>query len=193
VHNERSLSASDVPQRLVVTFSYQLPIGKGRAIGTNWGRVTNLIAGGWSISSFMTFQSGVPIYVSQSGGTLWDATQRPNLVGDPSIPGSVSDRMYNYFNVAAFTRPANDAIGSAPRTLNYRAPGIRSADMAMAKHFAVNERMHGEFRLEMQNATNTPGFGAPGAAFGSSSFGVISGYGGGRGPRTVQLGTKFVF
>ncbi len=193
VHNERSLSASDVPQRLVVTFSYQLPIGKGRAIGTNWGRVTNLIAGGWSISSFMTFQSGVPIYVSQSGGTLWDATQRPNLVGDPSMPGSVSDRMYNYFNLAAFTRPANDAIGSAPRTLNYRAPGIRSADVALAKQFAVNERMHGEFRLEMQNATNTPGFGAPGAAFGSSSFGVISGYGGARGPRTVQLGTKFVF
>src|SRR2546426_3572865 len=32
------------------------------------------------------------IYVSQSGGTLWDATQRPNLVGDPSTPGSVSDR-----------------------------------------------------------------------------------------------------
>lgn len=65
--------------------------------------------------------------------------------------------------------------------------------MALAKDFAINERMHGEFRLEMQNFTNTPVFAAPNAAFGSSSFGIISGYGGGRGPRTVQLGTKFVF
>src|SRR5262249_20138123 len=114
-------------------------------------------------------------------------------VGDPSMPRSVSDRMSNYLNGAAFTRPANDAIGSAPRTLNYRAPGIRSADMAVGKRFAVNERMHGEFRLEMQNATNTPGVGAPSASFGSPSLCVISGYGGARGPRTVQLGTKFVF
>jgi hypothetical protein len=177
----------------VITFSYQLPIGKGKYLGADWGRITNALAGGWRVSSFMVFQSGVPIYVTQSGGTLWDATQRPNLVGDPSVPGSVSSRMYQYFNVAAFTRPANDAIGSAPRTLNYRAPGIRNADLAMGKDFAITERMKAEFRLEMQNFTNTPGFGSPSASFGSTSFGVISGYGSGRGPRTVQIGTKFIF
>ena len=192
-HNERSLSAHDVRHRMVVTFAYQLPVGKGQAIGTDWGRFTNMLLGGWEVSSFLTFQTGVPIYVTQSGGALLEGTQRPNLIGDPSMPGAVEDRMYNYFNVAAFSQPATDVLGTAPRNLNYRAPGIRNADVAVSKNFAVNERMHGEFRLDMQNFTNTPGFGSPSASYGSTSFGLISGYGGARGPRTVQLGTKFVF
>lgn len=191
--NERALSSNDVPQRLVLTFTYQLPIGKGRALGANWGRALNLIAGGWSLTNYMTFQSGVPLYISQSGATLWEGSQRPNLVGDPSMPGSVTDRLYNYINPAAFTRPASDTLGSAPRLLNYRAPGFRTADMSMIKSFAVTERMHGEFRVEAQNFTNTPNFGAPSTSFGSSSFGIISGYASGMGPRTVQLATKFVF
>lgn len=191
--NERALDNSDIPMRLIVTFSYQLPIGKGKAIGRSWGGVTNALLGGWKISSFMTFQSGVPLYVSQNGGTLWDATQRPNLVGDPVAPGSVVDRLNAYFNPAAFTQPATDALGSAPRALNYRAPGIRNADVSFGKDFAISERMRGEFRAETQNITNTPGFGFPGTAFGSTSFGVISGYGLGRGPRVVQLGAKFSF
>jgi carboxypeptidase family protein/TonB-dependent receptor-like protein len=191
--NERGLSASDIPRRLVVTFSYQLPVGKGRALGTNWGRVPNALLGGWSVSSFITMQAGPPIFVTQSGGTLWDATQRPNLVGDPSMPGSAADRIYRYFNTAAFKQPATDTYGSAPRELNYRAPGIRTADMAVLKNFAVTERMHGEFRLEMQNFANHPVFGTPNASFGSSSFGIISGYVSGIGPRTLQLGTKFLF
>ena len=33
LRNERSLSAFDVPQRLVVSFDYQLPIGRGRTLG----------------------------------------------------------------------------------------------------------------------------------------------------------------
>jgi hypothetical protein len=191
--NERALDNSDVPMRLVITFSYQLPVGKGRTIGRGWGPVTNALAGGWKVSSFTTFQSGVPLYVSQNGGTLWDATQRPDLVGDPRAPGSVVDRLNGYFNVAAFKQPAPDTLGTAPRALNYRAPGIRNVDLSLGKDFAISERMRGEIRAETQNFTNTPGFGFPGTAFGSTSFGVISGYGGGRGPRVVQLGVKFTF
>jgi hypothetical protein len=191
--NERALSASDIPQRLVVTFSYQLPFGKGKHFGTNWNWFVDGIAGGWSLTSFLTFQSGVPLYVSQSGGSMWEGTQRPNLIGDPSMPGSVSDRLYNYFNKAAFTRPAIDTFGSAPRELNYRAPGVRSADMALLKSFRVRERVRAEVRLEMQNATNTPGFAAPSNAFDSTSFGIISGYNTGLGPRIVQIGTRVTF
>ena len=31
---ERSPSVSDIPQRAVISFNYQLPIGKGRALGS---------------------------------------------------------------------------------------------------------------------------------------------------------------
>jgi hypothetical protein len=50
-----------------------------------------------------------------------------------------------------------------------------------------------QFRLEAFNVTNTPTFGGPGATFGASNFGVISGYAGGRGPRELQVAVKFYY
>jgi hypothetical protein len=191
--NERAFSPSDIPQRLVLTFSYDLPIGAGRALGTGWGRLANALLGGWQASGFMTFQSGVPLQVTQSGGTLWNASQRPNLIGDPNPGGSVLDRINGYFNPAAFSQPAVDTLGSAPRMLNYRAPGIRNADVSMLKAFTVREGMRGEFRFELQNATNTPSFGGPSSSYGSTDFGRITGYKGSLGPRAAQLGLRFRF
>ena len=191
LRNERALSISDVPQRLVMTFSYELPIGAGKALGNSWGRLANALAGGWQVSGFMTFQSGVPLSVSQSGGTLWAGSQRPDLVGNPNPGGSVAQRLDAYFNPAAFQRPAPDTLGTAARTLNYRAPGIRNAEMALLKTFAIREQMRGEFRFELQNATNTPSFGFPSSSFGSTSFGTITGYKSGLGPRQAQIGLKF--
>lgn len=191
--NERALSANDIPQRLVLTFSYDLPIGTGKALGTGWGRVANALLGGWQLGGFMTFQSGVPLQVSQSSGSIWNGTQRPNLVGDPDPGGSVLDRIDAYFNPAAFSKPAQDAFGTAPRLLNYRAPGIRNADMSMLKAFRVREGMRGEFRFEVQNATNTPSFGFPSTGFGSTNFGRITGYKANLGPRAAQIGLRFRF
>jgi hypothetical protein len=193
LRNERALSPSDTPQRLILTFSYDLPIGTGKALGTGWGRFANALLGGWQVGGFLTFQSGVPLQVTQSGGTLWNSTQRPNLIGDPNPGGSVLDRINAYYNPAAFSQPAVDTFGSAPRMLNYRAPGIRNADLSMLKAFTIREGMRGEFRFDVQNATNTPSFGGPSSSYGSPDFGRITGYKGSLGPRVAQLGLKFRF
>jgi hypothetical protein len=153
-----------------------------------------MLVGGWEVSGLMTFQSGVPLNITQDAGQLWDATQRPNLIGDPSMPGSVVERLNGYFNVNAFQRPPGDVVGSASRALsNYRAPGLRNADLAMLKSFQFTESKRGEFRFETFNTTNTPAFGLPNRAFGSQSFDLITGYMSGAGPREVQLGFKFYF
>ena len=194
LRNERSLSTHDIPQRLVISFSYQLPIGSGKALGTNMGRLANALVGGWEVSGLMTFQSGVPLNVTQNGGVLWDASQRPHLIGDPSMPGNVVSRLNGYFNVDAFQRPENDIIGSAPRTLsNYRAPGLRNADIAFFKQFQIDEHKRGEFRFETFNSTNTPAFGIPNTSFESQNFGIINGLMSGTSARQVQLGFKFYF
>jgi hypothetical protein len=99
----------------------------------------------------------------------------------------------NYFNTAAFSRPDADTFGTAPRTLNYRTPGIKNADLSLLKNFSFREAMRLQLRLEAFNVTNTTTFGTPNATFGSSSFGVISGYAGGRGPRELQVAAKFYF
>jgi hypothetical protein len=125
LRGERSLSAHDVAHRVVLTGSYELPFGKKRKWGSNWNRVTNWIAGGWDLSGMAVMQSGMPLQVTQSGGAIWDGTQRPNLIEDPSISGSVQDRINNYFNRAAFAQPLSDVPGTAPRNLIIAHPGSR--------------------------------------------------------------------
>src|ERR1041385_3113469 len=88
LRNERSLSAFDVPQRLIVSFDYQLPLGRGRTFGKGMNRVLDAFVGGWEVSGIISAQSRTPLGVTQSASTLWIGSQRPNLVGDPSMPGS---------------------------------------------------------------------------------------------------------
>ncbi len=188
---ERSLSAHDIPHRFVATGSWSLPFGSGRKFGSSVNRIVDGFLGGWEISGILTLQSGVPLQVTQSGGTLWNGTQRPHLGGDPSTSGAVQDRLNAYFNNSAFAQPQVDQFGTAPRYLGYRGPGVRTMDAALLKSWRVTEGQRVEFRLEAQNATNTPIFNDPNGSFGSSSFGQITGTR--IGPRNVQLGFKYYF
>lgn len=190
---ERSLSAMDVPHRVVVAANYQLPFGRGKSFGSSWNGFTNAILGGWEISGIATLSSGFPIVTALDSGVLWNGAQRPNLIGDPNPGGSIESRLNNYFNTDAFSRPAADTLGTAPRTLNYRTPGIRNLDASVFKNFSFSETKRLQIRAEAYNLTNTPTFGTPNATFGSTNFGVITGYAGGRGPREMQIAAKFYY
>ena len=153
---ERGLSSHDINHRAVITGAYELPFGIGRKWGSGWNRWTDWLAGGWEVSGLATLSAGMPLQVTQSGGTIWDGTQRPNLVGDPSTSGRVQDRLNAWFNPGAFTQPPADVPGTAPRNLNFRGPGIKTLDAALLKSFRVKEGQRFEFRLEAQNAFNHP-------------------------------------
>ena len=86
---ERSLSAHDVAHRVAIAGVWQLPFGRERMWGSDWNRVVDLALGGWSLSGVFSRQSGMPLAVTQSGGSIWDGTQRPNLIGDPRTTGSI--------------------------------------------------------------------------------------------------------
>jgi hypothetical protein len=188
---ERALSQNDVPHRFVATADWQVPFGRGRAYGSNVNRLVDGVIGGWELSGFFTLQSGFPIQVSQSGGTLWNGTQRPNLLGDPASSGSIYDRLGGYFNQNAFSRPAPDTFGTAARTLGILGPKFNTLDMALLKSWRVRESQRFEFRLEASNARNHPVFSDPPSTYGASNFGVISGTK--VGARSVQFGFKYYF
>ena len=135
--------------------------------------------------------SGLPLSVTQSGGLIWDGTQRPNLVGDPSTSGSIQSRLDNYFNAAAFSQPAPDVPGTTPRTLSYRGPAIQMFDAVLIKNITIRNGQRLEARIEAQNVLNHPVFGDPNTSFGSTSFGQISGTK--IGPRQMMFGLKFHF
>ncbi len=194
LRQERSLATFDIPQRLVLSFDYQLPIGRKRAFGKNMNRVADALVGGWELSSILTFSSGYPIVPQLDSPDLLSGDQRPNLIGDPRTSGPSSQRIQQYFNVDAFSQPDPDVYGSAPRTLpNYRTFGIRNGDFTLMKNFKFTERKYAQLRIESFNLTNTPTFGRPDEYYGSGTFGEITGYAPNRGPRELQLAIKFYY
>ena len=188
---EKSLLAHDIAHRAVLSGAYQLPFGRGRKFNGDANRLLDAFIGGWEVSAFWLLRGGNPLQVSQSGGVLWNGTQRPNLIGDPSTSGRMQDRLNGYFNQSAFSRPDPDTFGTAPRYLNSRGPGIRTLDAALLKNWTTREGQRLEFRLEATNATNTPVFSDPATSYGASNFGQITGTK--VGSRNVQLGFKYYF
>jgi hypothetical protein len=189
--SERSISAHDVAHRVALSGIWQLPFGREQRWGSNWNPVIDTALGGWSVSGVFSRQSGMPLAVTQSGGSIWDGTQRPDLVGDPSVSGSIQDRLNNYLNAAAFVQPAADVPGTAPRTLSYRGPAIQVFDAVLMKNISLGSEQRLEVRIEAQNVLNHPVFGDPNTSFGSTSFGQITGTK--VGARQMMMGLKYRF
>jgi len=181
---ERSLSSFDIPQVLQLSYTYELPIGRGKWIGNNLNPVLNAIVGGWRTNGIWRFASGRPInpmlYEYASLPTY--GAQRPNLIGTPHRNGGKDSEWINqYFTSADGTdflqQPAQYALGTAPRALGkVRNPGENNADLSMFKEFAmgrIHEGMRLEYRFETFNTFNHPQFCGPDTTLGSPDFGKI--------------------
>ncbi len=193
---EKSVSANDTPQRLAFAAIYELPVGRGRALGRDMNRVLNGAFGGWQVNTFVTFQSGQPLVFSDSNQTLADSpNQRPDINGKACSGANVYDVVNgtsNYFNIASFSHPADQTPGNMGRYISdCRAPGIHNIDLGIAKKVEFTETRYLEIRADFFNAFNTPRFGYPNTTFGGDGFGVINGQY--NSPRHGQLGLRFVF
>ncbi|MBL8218781.1 MAG: carboxypeptidase regulatory-like domain-containing protein [Bryobacterales bacterium] len=191
---ERSLSAHDLPHSFVTAFVYDFPFGRGRKYGAGINRVLDAVVGGWNASGMVRFDSGLPVRltapstISQYGFGI----QLPNIANgnDVKLDNRTPER---WFNTAAFTAAAPFTIGTSPRRLTgLRAAGQKNADMALLKTFKPLESVRVQFRAEVFNLTNTPQFTWPDTAFGSTTFGVVTGTRN-IGPRNVQFGLKVDF
>jgi hypothetical protein len=189
---ERSLSVLDYKHRGVMDFNYTLPIGRGKAIGHDWARPVDWMIGGWQVNGIITLQSGRVLQPALQGGQLPSATQRPNLLRDPSLPGPITSRLNGYLDATAFSRPAPYTLGTAPRTIDsVRTAGIRSFDFSIFKQFHLSETRFAQIRAEATNLTNTPIFGTPNTTVGATNFGVITAQV--TSPRSVQAALKIYF
>jgi hypothetical protein len=200
---ERSLSQYDIPQVLNLSYMYQLPFGRGKAVGANWDAVLNSVLGGWQTNGIWRFAQGFPLGLFLSvGGTPLPTYggQRPSLTGT-LLKNNGANWMDQYFaNPEVVVTPAPYALGTAPRVVSsVRTPGIKSANLSLFKNFglgAVREGMSLQFRAEFFNAFNTPIFCGPDTTLNGGSFGQVQstcGGGSNGGAREVQLALKFIF
>jgi Carboxypeptidase regulatory-like domain/TonB dependent receptor-like, beta-barrel len=188
LERDRDYSTGDMPHYFGASLVWDLPAGRGRAKHPDG--VLAALANDWSIATVMTLQSGVPVAVIQANQMVYAGftTQRPNLVGDPTLPADERTPA-RWFNTAAFAAADPFTIGSASRN-PVRGPSYRDVDLAVMRRVGLGRDRDIELRLEVFNLLNTANFGAPAAGFGPVSFGTITTA---LDPRVVQLAAKFWF
>jgi hypothetical protein len=186
---EKSVDGNDIPHSLVVSYIYELPVGRGKKLGSNLSKPVDAIVGGWQLSGISTFKSGFPLSIAPANNTLgtFGANQRPNIVGDVHI---ANRSIAKWFNTAAFADPAPFTFGNAARYLSdLRAPGYENWDLSIQKYWRFGEVARLQFRAEFYNAFNHPNFYAPNQYSGSGpAFGTITNA---LAARDTQFGFKF--
>lgn len=194
----------DATHNFVVSGTYDLPFGKGRAWGKDLHPVANAILGGWNVSSIISAHTGFPMTIIYSGtdrslqnprGPL-----RPNQIGKPTLTSNPDCYIYNPNNGAcagvsgtvAFALPAFGTFGSAG-VGTVRAPGYFNWDAGVGKRFSLTEQKYFDFRAEFFNFTNHPSFNPPDRTFTPTSrtFGAITSTI--SPPRILEFALKFHF
>jgi hypothetical protein len=204
---ERSLSAQDVSQRLVISYVLDLPFGHGRMWANGLHGLANGAVSGWGVDGITTFQRGFPIKITWAGpptslesGSFGVANVRPDYVpGCDKKAGGGS--ITQWFNTSCFADPPQWGFGTEPRVdANLRGPGINNFDFAIFKRTSITERVGFEFRTEFFNIFNHPYFNMPATGYAGSptanSFGVINSTvsnGVASPERLIQFAAKVVF
>ena len=189
----RALDTNDVPQRLVFSYLYELPIGKHKTYLSK-GLVGQVI-GDWQISGITVFQSGIPLRIAGPDTTgLPDFSLnvgRGNRTCNPVLPHPTTAR---YFNTSCFSAAPPFTLPTDSWTQpSLRDYGRKNFDMSFIRNQSIGERYKIQFRAEFFNIFNHPilslGTGSS-VTIGTPQFGqVLSG----SSPRTVQLGVRILF
>lgn len=190
--------------RLVVSGVYDLPKFKFES------SAARAVLNNWQVAGIAVFQSGLPFSVIDNPGNavISRANFAPGFSGDPSLSGSVSERLSRYFNTSAFafSRPIlagtsvgavnnptfnpNAPFGNTPRNF-LTGPGQRNVDFSLIKFIPITERLRAEFRTEFFNLFNWVNYANPVSNIALGNFGQITSAS--TGPRVIQFGFKLNF
>jgi hypothetical protein len=189
---ERGLSAFHVGRRLVASYVYELPVGRGkRWLGTSnaWA---DAFLGGWQVSSILTLADGTPRSVGEIGDTLRSGRNNvPDATGISPFPEERTPE--RFWNIEAFNGTNPDLrvrYGNVARNTLFN-PGTRQLDATLAKKFRVREGHTLDLRFEAFNATNHPNWNPPATDVrNAATFGVVQTA---RVMREMQLALKYVF
>ena len=196
--NEWSVSANDATHRFVMATIVEVPVGRGRWLGSDMNRVVDGIVGGWTLSGIFTLQSGQPLPIAMAVPRLADGNQRPDVVCGGLSTGisyhHAAATGESLFNPNCFADPGDQVPGNAPRYFSgLRGDGIHNVDMSVSKEFSIRENMKLQLRAEFFNFTNTPRFAFPDVGYGSATFGEVTSTAPGSTPRNMQFGLRFQF
>jgi hypothetical protein len=195
----------DRRQRFLVTFLYELPLGKGKTFFPGANGVVDRIIGGWELSGVYLLQTGPFMSIATlndpSGtgyniyGSLYGNGGRADTV--QGVNPYAGQSIGQWINPNAFVDPANN-IGRFGDSQSGAVvgPGTNVASLSLIKHIPVAERVRMEVGLQASNIANHPNFAPPGTlTLGVAGFGQITSLQSaeGAGPRALQLTGRITF
>ena len=92
-HNNRKITTNDAPHRLVASWVYDLPVGKGGDLWDADNSVLNAIVGGWRLGGSFTAQSGFVGVISGGSNSL---NNLPDRV--PGVPIEVPKELQRWYD-----------------------------------------------------------------------------------------------
>ena len=201
---DRASSDFDVRHSFAGAITYNIPTPPV-------GAFTKRLLRDWSVDGIVTARTAAPVDIffrrDLGFGPFYF---RPDLVPgappyltDPSLPGGRA------INRAAFVVTQTSLQGNFGRNVLRGFP-LRQMDLALRRHFAFNERVNLQFRMDIFNVFNRPNFADPVGDLNSGLFGISTAMFGRRlgsnvgsvglnsiyqvgGPRTMQMSLKLQF
>lgn len=162
-------------------------------------RTTRLLLSGWQISGITRILSGPYLTISSGVDTALTGTDDRRVHQVLPSPYAANQTTEQWFNPAAFVRPANGTYGTMAGR-NVTGPGSVRVDMGFTRKFRVRESQTLEFRAEMFNMPNHFNPPRPETNFNSQTFGksipVLGGAPLGFSAaqeRIMQMALKYVF
>ncbi len=177
------VTSIDRTHNFQLTGIYDLPVGKGRAFGSEMNSVADAVAGGWNLNWTVGYQTGVPLGAWQS----WEYTCGNPVAGDRSESRWFDTTKSCYRQLQPFELQQLNGYFH-----QIRSHAATQVDLALAKKFNLSERWQVEIRGEAFNAFNTPLRQDPSTDPNSASFGILpvqqNNF-----PRNIQIGARVRF
>lgn len=212
-------TTSNIPQSLIISTVWQLPVGRGRHFGTDMNPVLNALVGGWDFDAIVTMQKGTPFTLTAPNNTAWSpGVVRANTYCDGRAALSNKDLRSNghYWlkgqtvgqteaQGACYVDPSKDPVnltgpgGTLPGRAAFgttsfdsmTGPGLNNWDIGTHKSFLVYREMNFTIRGEYFNAWNHAQFANPVSGVASTTFGQVTATQ--HDAREIQIGGTFQF
>ena len=213
------LSPLDQKSRISATYTYELPVGRGKKFlnntGNTAGAILDGIVGGWALSGVTTFRSGTPIVITGANTNSNNNIRVEWTYGSYATPCTMTSCLENSaftsnsqvlyspnanipanavtrFNDSAIIGVQPFTYGTLPPITNIRNPSNNQTDLSLMKKFNLaGEKRFIQLRVEAINAFNIRGFGLYDSGEADAHFGLITSPG--NVERHVQVSARIVF
>jgi hypothetical protein len=179
------IQSLDRPQNLVVSYTYDLPIGPGKRFLAGGNSAVRQIVGGWQVSGIQNYASGTPIDFAPAVDLTGQAVRAGNCgsVNPYSLTGGI-------LNPAGFSSPAAFTVPTTIQLNGVRNCGYENENVAFSKMFPIREGIRLNFGAEMFNIFNRHGWTGLNTSVTSATFGN---YTAATTPRNVQFHLRVEF